>query len=71
MGTARLGDGCFTDGWPELRTAMCRNIKTLRNPITPPTQEEVTLAALQYVRKVSGIPFAFSGEPGCIRRRCP
>ena len=33
---------------------MCRNIKTLRNPIAPPTQEEVTLAALQYVRKVSG-----------------
>jgi len=33
---------------------MCRNIKTLRNPISPPTEEEVTLAALQYVRKVSG-----------------
>ncbi len=33
---------------------MCRNIKTLRNPISPPTEEEVALAALQYVRKVSG-----------------
>jgi hypothetical protein len=33
---------------------MCRNIKTLRNPISPPAEEEVTLAALQYVRKVSG-----------------
>ncbi len=33
---------------------MCRNIKTLRNPISPPSEEEVTLAALQYVRKVSG-----------------
>jgi hypothetical protein len=33
---------------------MCRNIKTLRNPISPPAEEEVALAALQYVRKVSG-----------------
>ena len=33
---------------------MCRNIKTLRNPISPPTEEDVALAALQYVRKVSG-----------------
>jgi hypothetical protein len=33
---------------------MCRNIKTLRNAIVPPTHEEITLAALQYVRKVSG-----------------
>ncbi len=33
---------------------MCRNIKTLRNPISPPAEEELTLAALQYVRKVSG-----------------
>ena len=33
---------------------MCRNIKVLRNLLTPPTDEEITLAALQYVRKVSG-----------------
>ena len=33
---------------------MCRNIKKLRNPISPPTEEQCTLAALQYVRKVSG-----------------
>lgn len=33
---------------------MCRNIKTLRNSTVPPTQEEIALAALQYVRKVSG-----------------
>ena len=33
---------------------MCRNIKTLRRPEQPPTQEELKLAALQYVRKVSG-----------------
>jgi hypothetical protein len=32
---------------------MCRNIKSLRYD-TPPTNEEITLAALQYVRKVSG-----------------
>jgi hypothetical protein len=33
---------------------MCRNIKSLRNSIAPPTDEEIALAALQYVRKVSG-----------------
>ena len=33
---------------------MCRNIKVLRNANIPPTEDEITLAALQYVRKVSG-----------------
>ncbi|HJR45795.1 MAG TPA: DUF2277 domain-containing protein [Actinomycetota bacterium] len=33
---------------------MCRSIKTLRDPISPPSDEEVRAAALQYVRKVSG-----------------
>ncbi len=33
---------------------MCRNIKKLRVPDNPPTDEEITLAALQFVRKVSG-----------------
>ena len=33
---------------------MCRNIKVLRNSNSPPTDDEITLAALQYVRKVSG-----------------
>ena len=33
---------------------MCRNIKTLRQPERPPSDEEIELAALQYVRKVSG-----------------
>jgi len=33
---------------------MCRNIKTLRHPDQPPSEEELRLAALQYVRKVSG-----------------
>lgn len=34
--------------------AMCRNIKKLRTPDNPPTDEEIALAALQFVRKVSG-----------------
>ena len=33
---------------------MCRNIKTLFNFEPPVTDEEVRLAALQFVRKVSG-----------------
>jgi hypothetical protein len=33
---------------------MCRNIRTLHNFDPPATDEEVRLAALQYVRKVSG-----------------
>jgi len=33
---------------------MCRNIKKLRDPERLPGDEEVRLAALQYVRKVSG-----------------
>ncbi len=33
---------------------MCRNIKQLRTPERPPTDEEIALAALQFVRKVSG-----------------
>ena len=33
---------------------MCRNIKPLRLPDRKPTDLEITEAALQYVRKVSG-----------------
>lgn len=33
---------------------MCRNIRTLHNFAPPATDDEVTAAALQYVRKVSG-----------------
>ncbi len=33
---------------------MCRNIKQLRRPGAEPTHEELQLAALQFVRKVSG-----------------
>lgn len=33
---------------------MCRNIKKLRYPDRPPTEEELAEAALQFVRKISG-----------------
>jgi hypothetical protein len=33
---------------------MCRSIRTLRTGATPASDEEITAAALQYVRKVSG-----------------
>ncbi len=33
---------------------MCRSIKPLRMPDRPATDQEITEAALQYVRKVSG-----------------
>jgi hypothetical protein len=33
---------------------MCRSIKVLRHPDTPVTPEEISAAALQFVRKVSG-----------------
>jgi len=33
---------------------MCRNIRTLHNFQPPATSDEVSAAALQYVRKVSG-----------------
>jgi hypothetical protein len=33
---------------------MCRSIKVLRRPETPVTPDEISAAALQFVRKVSG-----------------
>ena len=33
---------------------MCRSIKTLRTGPTPANDDEISAAALQYVRKVSG-----------------
>ncbi len=43
-------------GFSRRRTvvAMCRNIRPLNNFEPPATSDEVTSAALQYVRKVSG-----------------
>jgi hypothetical protein len=34
---------------------MCRNIRPLSNFAPPATEEEVEAAALQYVRKISGV----------------
>jgi hypothetical protein len=44
---------------------MCRSIKTLRSSETPPTDEEIIAAALQYVRKVTGFraPSRANKEP--------
>jgi hypothetical protein len=33
---------------------MCRSIKVLRTPDAPATRDEISAAALQFVRKVSG-----------------
>lgn len=33
---------------------MCRSIKILRRPAEPATRDEISAAALQFVRKVSG-----------------
>lgn len=43
---------------------MCRNIRTLHNFEPPATPEEVHAAALQYIRKVSGMqrPSAANAE---------
>ena len=35
---------------------MCRNIRVLYNFEPPTTKEEIRAAAIQYVRKVSGLP---------------
>lgn len=44
---------------------MCRSIKTLRRLESAPTDEELTAAALQFVRKLSGYrtPAAVNREP--------
>jgi hypothetical protein len=43
---------------------MCRNIRTLHNFAPPATRDEVRAAAVQYVRKVSGMskPSAANAE---------
>jgi hypothetical protein len=44
---------------------MCRSIKVLRRPDAPVTSEEISAAALQFVRKVSGFrkPSKSNQEP--------
>jgi hypothetical protein len=49
---ARGGQGRLTAG--RNLGAMCRNIRPLSNFEPPATRDEVSAAALQYVRKVSG-----------------
>ena len=46
---------------------MCRNIRTLYNYAPPATAQEVHLAALQYVRKVSGTRKPSAGEQCGLR----
>jgi len=47
---------------------MCRNIKTLYNFEPPTTEDEMRAAALQYVRKVSGMAKpSRANEEACAR----
>lgn len=39
---------------PHILRAMCRSIKTLRNPEMIVSDEDLDAAALQFVRKISG-----------------
>jgi hypothetical protein len=64
----RAGDQVARSRWPVTaivavegrpsydRHAMCRNIRVLYNFDPPTTEEEIRASALQYVRKVSGLP---------------
>jgi hypothetical protein len=47
---------------------MCRNIKTLHNFEPPTTAGEVNAAALQYVRKVSGMQKPSRANEGAFER---
>ncbi len=47
---------------------MCRNIRVLYNFQPPTTPEEIRAAALQYVRKVSGIAKVSQGDHDAFER---
>jgi len=47
---------------------MCRNIRVLYNFQPPSTQEEIHAAALQYVRKVSGLQKPSSADAPAFER---
>jgi len=47
---------------------MCRNIRVLYNFEPPTTPEEVEAAALQYVRKVSGLPKPSAADKAAFER---
>lgn len=47
---------------------MCRNIRTLHNYEPPATHDEVGAAALQYVRKVSGVSKPSAANAAVVER---
>ena len=47
---------------------MCRNIHTLHNFDPPPTPAEIQAAALQYVRKVSGMQKPSRANEAAVER---
>ena len=47
---------------------MCRNIRVLYNFEPPTTPEEIESAALQYVRKVSGLPKPSAADRAAFER---
>ncbi len=47
---------------------MCRNIRVLYNFKPPTTDEEIDAAALQYVRKVSGLPKPSAKDKAAFER---
>jgi hypothetical protein len=47
---------------------MCRSIKRLRQPQGEASAEQVCAAALQFVRKVSGMRKPSGDKPGGLRR---
>jgi len=47
---------------------MCRNIRVLYNFQPPTTKEEIDAAALQYVRKVSGLAKPSVGDRAAFER---
>jgi len=47
---------------------MCRNIRVLYNFDPPTTEDEVRAAALQYVRKVSGLPAPSEADRAAFER---
>lgn len=47
---------------------MCRSIKTLRGADPPPSPDDLRAAALQFVRKVSGLRAPSAGDRAAFER---